>query len=798
MKRLTLKAAIAAMLVAAGLAPAIAGGIKGFGNLGGGKSNNTPSFGNGGGFSGGNKAPSFAPPKVNTPSFSGPKFSPPKVNTPSFNPPKINPPKVNSSVFTPPKLNTPTFTPPKGNSSVFTPPKVNTPTFTPPKPTIPKVNVSTVTPTVKTPTFNLPNANVPKVNIPKVTVKPPTIPVLGGKSGTGFNGGNANTKLPPTVIGARKVEVRKPVNTGNLGGSVVGGTKPGGSGIRTIRDPELGIVRPPAPPKDNTKKEVIKSLTDILVGTLPSVIDSGRRRRDRVIVAPPTDGFVTIPQPGPVAPPVFVPTPVELAPQPVVSQPTPPAPPVNVVEKPKSQPARNTTVSSIKGFNPKGLSLTDADVQTSKDALDESAQKNFDELQQADAQATDALISQLQNDVKGSLTPDQQTALDNALKANDAEAVKQILATAGVTGDKAQMLVGLTDTRKQLGNLADVFANGGSAADIAAASDAYLKSKSDLAALLVSQNAITQADADANLAALTGRMNDIVAAKSGSEVLAAVLNGTLPAGPDTFPLPTDDLMAAWMPCLPAGQLLAVDGDMVFIGTGPGGECTAGFVTPSECGIPVQEGEPIADAAAGEQPETLLTLSPEAAMAFNYSLNDNPYSMGPGQEQSLNAGPWTIAFDRGRGFGEARYTLSAGHYEAARTDRGWDVFARKSQVTLDNSANPNAFSLLIDGQNQTVAAGTAVEMESSMPIVVEFDNGKGQIERKRLSTGSYLVGINPQAGTLDLYDALSIDDGPDLTRPDAPAPVNAVATVAEASAPVAAPRTIRPPKRLTAK
>jgi hypothetical protein len=646
---------------------------------------------------------------------------------------------------------------------------------------------------------------VPKVTIPKVTVKPPTtvlrpttIPNLGGPNKTVFNGGNFNTKLPTTVTGKKSVEVRKPVNTGNLGGLVGVTRPPGGGRVFPIRDPELGIIRPPVPPKDNTKKEIIKSVTDLLVGTLPGVLDSGRRRRDRdrVIVTPPSDGFVTIPQPGPVAPPVFIPTPVEPAPQPVVAPATPPSPPVNIVESPKSQPARNTTVSSIKGFNPKGLALTDADVQKSKDGLDESAQKNFDDLQKTDGPQTDAAISKVQSDLNSKLTPDQQKMLDDALKANDAAAVKQILDAAGQTGEDAKTLVGLTDSRKQLGNLADLFANGGSAADIAAASDAYLKSKADLAAIFVSQGLVTQGDADASIAALTGQMNDIVAAKSASEVLAAVLNGTLPAGPDSFPLPTDDLMAAWMPCLPAGQLLAVDGDMVFIGTGPEGECTAGFVTPSECGIPVEEGEPIADAAAGEQTETLLTLSAEAAMAFNYSLNDNPYSMGPGQEQPLNAGPWTIAFDRGRDFGEARYTLSAGHYEAARTDRGWDVFAKKTQVALDNSANPNAFSLLIDGQNQTVAAGTAVEMESSMPIVVEFDNGKGQIERKRLSTGSYLVGINPRTGTLDLYDALSVDEVSEPARPDAPA--NGVTTVAETSAPVVAPRTIRPPKRLTAK
>jgi len=66
-----------------------------------------------------------------------------------------------------------------------------------------------------------------------------------------------------------------------------------------------------------------------------------------------------------------------------------------------------------------------------------------------------------------------------------------------------------------------------------------------------------------------------------------------------------------------------------------------------------------------------------SVALNYTLNGHSYSIQPGHSQALGAGSvWTIQFDRGGSFGQARYSLSSGTYTFKATDKGWDLY-RKS-------------------------------------------------------------------------------------------------------------------------
>ena len=65
---------------------------------------------------------------------------------------------------------------------------------------------------------------------------------------------------------------------------------------------------------------------------------------------------------------------------------------------------------------------------------------------------------------------------------------------------------------------------------------------------------------------------------------------------------------------------------------------------------------------------------DASGSIRYSLNDFDYVIEPGQSQTIvNDRPWTITFDRGDKFGTAHYSLSAGTYTFATTDKGRQVY-----------------------------------------------------------------------------------------------------------------------------
>ena len=798
MKRLTFAAAVMAMILALGLDPVAAGGR---GSFGGAKGGGIPSFGGnrGGSF------PSFGGNRSN--GFSGgrsPSFTPPKFNGPKFNSPGTGlrqPPRPNT--FTPPKIVAPNF-----NA------KVNKPTIVPMKapvkaPMLPRtLELGKTVPGSNGTRFGSGNSG----RTPNVTVRgqsPETKPVLTLKS-MGAIGSRASQQAPDEQFDTAqkaKVPVRPTVSRG---------PQPTPPTSKFPSAPSVTVVPPRKLDRDGRRPEGIRkpSVGTAIPGLINEVASSLARDRNQrprgskaptalvgpSLTAPPSavSGFDSPSVSG-----TAVPTPVTAVPAVNNSVAVPP----NVVAVSRPRPAVNQTVTAVTTFNRASLSLTDTDIQSAKDTLDASFKKDFEDLRQAEQKKLDNAIDVLLNNPPAGLTQAQKEALNEAVKNNDAAAVQQILAAANVDPRYGELLAPLVDSRKQLGNLAEVVSQGGSADEFAAASDAYQKSSAAFVDAAVAGGFITPAEGDNRLAGLSTELNDLSAAKSASEVLAAVVNGTLPAGPSITPLPAGDVMAAWVPFLPEGQVMAVDGDMMLVGTGAGGECTAGYVSPAECGIPVQDGDAVADAIDSEPSVVLLSLPATSEMAFHYRLNDLPYSMNPGFEQKLQNEPWIITFDRGRDFGEARYTLSQGHYEAVRTDHGWDIFKKQTTVTLDNSANPNDFQLLVDGQPQTVGASTTVEIQSEMPITVEFDDGRGHVEQKRLTTGEYAIGVDPRAATLDLYAVRADRDevgnqSPLITDPGFKAEMMRTATPLKAerksetsTSQVKTQRTVRPPKRL---
>ena len=175
------------------------------------------------------------------------------------------------------------------------------------------------------------------------------------------------------------------------------------------------------------------------------------------------------------------------------------------------------------------------------------------------------------------------------------------------------------------------------------------------------------------------------------------------------------------------------------------------IDPQRMPVPIKGAVHAAEAAAPFS-EGQIMLSNPLPDAVNYSLNQQPFSMASNFEQTLPPGTtWVVEFDRGGDFGVARYTLSEGFYVFASTDRGWDLYKRKFQATLDNSHSTFEFNYVVDGQAQTLKPGESQELSSNFPPVLRFDNGNGSELSRRLETDSYRVAIADDM-KIDLYRA----------------------------------------------
>jgi hypothetical protein len=151
-------------------------------------------------------------------------------------------------------------------------------------------------------------------------------------------------------------------------------------------------------------------------------------------------------------------------------------------------------------------------------------------------------------------------------------------------------------------------------------------------------------------------------------------------------------------------------------------------------------------------KAIVLLNPEGTPgAVRFLLDGHEGSLEPAEylEQSTIA-PMIIEFDRGGDFGLARYSLSEGIYLFKLTERGWDLARRTFTVTLDNSANADAFHYLADGEPVFVPAGLAQTHQSRFPVLIAFDRGDGgEPAQVALPSGTYAIATNPQTGLWDL-------------------------------------------------
>lgn len=257
--------------------------------------------------------------------------------------------------------------------------------------------------------------------------------------------------------------------------------------------------------------------------------------------------------------------------------------------------------------------------------------------------------------------------------------------------------------------------------------------------------------------------------------IIVLLSTPYPAGGWTPGIPRGAVTVVYCPCLPKDKHFWLPSGDLACGTGGGtGELA---LTKGEAGklldLPLGIGEPMPDSDADVAKRVtngVLLMNPaDNATTIKYVLGSQNFSLTPSYKQALPEGQsWVVSFDRGARFGTARYTLNKGTYVFSGSQRGWDLHSQKFQVSIDNSANTEAFYYAIDNKEAELAPGKQITHASDYPLLVRFDRGDGmQAAQKKVEKAgmSLVVALNAADGLWDLYPAGNFP-GQKLTRASA--------------------------------
>jgi len=179
------------------------------------------------------------------------------------------------------------------------------------------------------------------------------------------------------------------------------------------------------------------------------------------------------------------------------------------------------------------------------------------------------------------------------------------------------------------------------------------------------------------------------------------------------------------------------------------------------GFPVMPIPPLPN-ASGTNPSILIYNPAINAAAVSYLLDAYKYDMAAGTQQKLNRS-YTISFDSGKS-GQKSYKLSEGVYEWATDEsNGWDLHKVKSAIVIDGSRYDGEFHYLLNDEAMVLAPGEVTEHSSDKVVDICFDSGKGAEMRKTLRSGRYIIGIDPETGAIDLFDADKVEDEEEETQ-----------------------------------
>ncbi|MBI3462731.1 MAG: hypothetical protein HY000_06675 [Planctomycetes bacterium] len=143
--------------------------------------------------------------------------------------------------------------------------------------------------------------------------------------------------------------------------------------------------------------------------------------------------------------------------------------------------------------------------------------------------------------------------------------------------------------------------------------------------------------------------------------------------------------------------------------------------------------------------------------MSYLLDTHSFSMDPGHQQQLDRS-YTISFDTGAGGQQKKYQLAAGVYEwRLEQPQGWNLYKVNLNIVIDNSRYDGEFRYLLNNEYQSVGPGQVAEHAGDKLFELVFDPGNGGAEvRKLLKSGRYIIGIDPDFGRLDLFEASKVD------------------------------------------
>jgi hypothetical protein len=230
------------------------------------------------------------------------------------------------------------------------------------------------------------------------------------------------------------------------------------------------------------------------------------------------------------------------------------------------------------------------------------------------------------------------------------------------------------------------------------------------------------------------------------------------AEPDTGAakaLPKGRAKLVMNPNLSVGTAVVLNNTTVMIGNrGRGGvDITRGNAAEA-LGLPVINDDPLPDAEGAPQRSGTLIMNPRKhGETVRYLLNGEEYIMRPGTSQRLQTGRrWWVEYDRGANAGTADYTLSDGTYVWTPTERGWQLYKQRYDVTIDNSRNLRDFHFVVNDEPMMVRAGHARKITNPYPVVIEYDRGNGmEMAAKAINfSGNVEVGVNAQDNMLDLF------------------------------------------------
>jgi len=259
-------------------------------------------------------------------------------------------------------------------------------------------------------------------------------------------------------------------------------------------------------------------------------------------------------------------------------------------------------------------------------------------------------------------------------------------------------------------------------------------------------SSVARRQAQRNLQVDLDQLENVVRALNGITQFTAV---------DCFQAEEIVTVVYW-PQLKNGDVVLAAPDVVFLGVGRNGELDVTCEDPKELGdvlgVPLVSGDAVAEATSTPGVGVLLDNPSTSTRAVKYTVNGENRTLEPGYVQRLPEGvTYRIEFDRGAGLGSATYSLESGTYQFGIDGKGWDLWRLTHTAIIDNSANRKDFHLVIDNEQITVKAKKSIELKSSYPILVAFDQGYGESPVTReLKKGVYRVGVTAEG--LDLFAA----------------------------------------------